>query len=188
MSRRKIGIFGWLGCCCMIGCSSGSDWSAIDVQKSAYYYYYYYYYLLLLLSSSSSSTTTTTTTTSLLSVHHKRNQFLSYTLNSCCQLSWLIDWSTNWPIVFVCSVTDRPPLLKYTRPQLRYQRSLCRLSRRNGTCIPHSLHSTIPNASSLALDTMTIRFYRTTLCTARSLLSCGVRLSVCHVGVLCRNG
>jgi len=31
VSRRKIGIFGWLGCCYMIGCSSGSDWSAIDV-------------------------------------------------------------------------------------------------------------------------------------------------------------
>jgi len=32
VSRRKIGIFSWLSCCCMIGCSSGSDWSAIDVR------------------------------------------------------------------------------------------------------------------------------------------------------------
>ena len=32
VSGRKIDIFRWLGWCCMIGCSSGSDWSAIDVR------------------------------------------------------------------------------------------------------------------------------------------------------------
>jgi len=33
MSRCEIGIFGWLGCRCMIDsdCSPGSDWTAIDV-------------------------------------------------------------------------------------------------------------------------------------------------------------